>query len=243
MAIWDYFVGAMGGGFVVKLLEFLAGLWRERTGRQQALEKSVDQQLDYFLKCSDDLYSKLRAMAQKDFKATNPDDRREITALVFLFATFWAQMEVLRDTALYVELSKDQRGRDLKQFLNTLYSGQMRLVTRMTQRAIGELAQECPRYIDITRRYAEETNVRNWMLPLREVVESAEGDKRARQRVLRYGVVIHAMMDTLDPKHYVTKELPPYANKLSRQSKRDLHYRTFRNYLQSVKAPEKYIGE
>jgi hypothetical protein len=59
---------------------------------------------------------------------------------------------------------------------------------------------------------------------------------------LRYGVVLHAMIDTLDKKHYTTRSRPGYPNKLSRRSKRDLIGRVFGVYLREVKNTEKYVG-
>lgn len=53
MGLWEFFVGALGGGSVVKLIEFLVGLLRRRTARKEEIEKSVDKQLDYILKTAD----------------------------------------------------------------------------------------------------------------------------------------------------------------------------------------------
>lgn len=188
-----------------------------------------------------DLYSKLRALAQRDFIQSKSDIEASISSLSFLLAVFSGQMEVFRDTALFVELSKDQRGRHIKQFLTTLYSRQIRLLPRMAQRAIGELTLEHNRYIDILREFNRKDELADWFRPLLEVVQTASVNKRIRQRLLRYGVVVHAMIDTLDPEHHVTKQLPAYPNKLSKQSIRDLRYRTFQNYLPFVKDWGKYL--
>ena len=111
----------------------------------------------------------------------------------------------------------------------------------MAQRAIGELTLEHSRYIDILREFNRKGELMEWFRPLLEVVQTASVNKRIRQRLLRYGVVVHAMIDTLDPEHHVTKQLPTYANKLSKQSIRDLRYKTFRNYLPFVKDWGKYL--
>ena len=55
-----------------------------------------------------------------------------------------------------------------------------------------------------------------------------------RQRLLRYGIVIHAMVDTLDPDHDITRDRPSYPHKLSKKSRRDLKYRVFHVYLKFV---------
>ncbi len=63
-----------------------------------------------------------------------------------------------------------------------------------------------------------------------------------RQRLLRYGIVIHAMIDTLDPQHQVSRDRPSYPYKLSRKSWRDLRYRVFGVYLKFVQGSQKYLG-
>ena len=63
-----------------------------------------------------------------------------------------------------------------------------------------------------------------------------------RQQLLQYGVVVHAMIDTLDSNHSVTRDRPAIPNKLSKQTWRDLRYRVFGIYLTFVAGPEKYIG-
>lgn len=243
MSIWEFFIVALGGGSTVKLIEFLVGIWRRRAVRKEEIEKSVDKQLDYILKTADDLYSKLRASAQRDFIQSKHDIESSISSLAFLLAVFWGQMEVFRDKALFVELSKDERGQHIKQFLTTLYSSQIRLLPRMAQRAVGELTLEHKRYIDVSREFDDKGELTDWFSPLLEVVQTASENKTSRQRLLRYGVVVHAMIDTLDPEHHVTKELPAYANKLSKHSIRDLRYKTFRNHLPFVKNWSKYLSK
>ena len=59
------------------------------------------------------------------------------------------------------------------------------------------------------------------MRPLRDLLYETKY-RRARQRMLQYGVVIHALIDTLDRKHYTTKYRPPYPNKLTNRAKHEL---------------------
>jgi hypothetical protein len=60
--------------------------------------------------------------------------------------------------------------------------------------------------------------------------------------VLQYGVIVQALIDTLDPHHHTTRWRPGYPNKLSRRAKRELIGRVFGLYLQKVKHVEKYTG-
>jgi len=58
--------------------------------------------------------------------------------------------------------------------------------------------------------------------------------------MLLYGTILHAMIDTLDPKREVTKDRPAYPNKLNEKSRRELKHRLFRLYLPDVVKHEKY---
>jgi hypothetical protein len=62
-----------------------------------------------------------------------------------------------------------------------------------------------------------------------------------RQRLLQYGTVVHALIDTLDPEHLVTRNRPSMANKLSKRSWAALNYRVFRVYLEFVRNRQRYI--
>lgn len=64
-----------------------------------------------------------------------------------------------------------------------------------------------------------------------------------RQRLLQYGAVLHALIDTLDPKHHVTGNRPGWPNKLTKNSRRALRFRVFSVYLPFVRTKEKYAGE
>jgi hypothetical protein len=59
---------------------------------------------------------------------------------------------------------------------------------------------------------------------------------------MAYGIVVHALVDTLDPKHALSRERPSYPRKLSRKTWRDLRYRIFARYLTVVDDSSKYIG-
>jgi hypothetical protein len=55
-------------------------------------------------------------------------------------------------------------------------------------------------------------------------------------------VIVHALIDTLDPHHRTTRERPAYPNKMTRRAKRELIGRVFGVYLTDVKGIQKYTG-
>jgi hypothetical protein len=81
---------------------------------------------------------------------------------------------------------------------------------------------------------------RQWFSPLARAL-SRLNHSGAKQRLLTYGVILHALIDTLDSKHLVTRERPGWPNKLTTKTKRELKFRVFRQYLKFVNEPERYL--
>src|SRR5205807_2084021 len=131
--------------------------------------------------------------------------------------------------------SATKQGALLLKFLRSLESRRVRLVDRAWQRAIGELLiaenglrKDTINFRDFVELYEAHERMRRWLRPLEERLRDTTRDRqRTRQRVLQYGVVIHAFIDTLDPKHRTTRARPAYPNKLTRRAKREIIGRVF----------------
>jgi len=163
-----------------------------------------------------------------------------------LFGRFWAQIEIIRQEGLTVAITKDKRGAKLQNFLACLESRRVRIVDRTSQRAIGELlvkgAPDYRRtigYIEFVRSVETGEDARRWVEPLATVFRRTH-HTADRQRLLQYGVVVHALIDTLDPTHAVTSDRPSYPNKLTERTRKDLRFRVFGVYLKFVPRKEKY---
>ncbi len=124
----------------------------------------------------------------------------------------------------------------------------VRLVDRMSQRAIAESIlirrdgdTEVMAFIDFVRKFEDGDDDRRWLDPVVRILTRTKHTS-VRQKLLQYGAVLHAMIDTLDPKHRVTRDRPAYTGKLSKRTWRNLKYRVFGVYLTSVANPEKYLG-
>ena len=248
---------ALGGGATVKALDIAYQEFRQRSERSRSARKFLDDHLDPVLKAADELVGKLRSLAESDFKSLHDvrqgsgiQDRisANTKAVAFLFAILWARIEILNRQALSIALSESRQGKSLQSFLDCLESKRIRIVDRILQRAIGELMIKdangilsTNQFITFAKSYAVDAEVRGWLKPLLLVL-SRTSHTYERQKVLQYGVVVHAFIDTLDPKHLVTRERPSFPNKLSRRSWRDLNYRVFGRYLPFVSETSKYIG-
>src|ERR1019366_1020050 len=132
---------ALGGGATVKALDILYQEVRRHFEDFKSAKRFVDQHLDPLLKSADELFGKLRSLADEDFKGLhgvnldlNRIENHDFSSLMYLLAKFWAQIEIIRQEA--VAIVKDVRGRRLQSFMDCLESRRVRIVDRISQRAV-----------------------------------------------------------------------------------------------------------
>ncbi|MDE0007027.1 MAG: hypothetical protein OXS50_01985 [Gammaproteobacteria bacterium] len=241
------------GAFLVKLFDIAYQEMRSRSERRRTARRFVDEHLDPVIRAADELVGKLRSLAVEDFKALRKPHSssaryHDLVDLLYLFAKLWASLEVFRAGGQAVSVVRDKRGKRLTQFVDCMESRAVRIVRRSSQRAIAELALvqrtqgrvDVVPFIDFVRKLENASEAQRWLSPLERVFDRIEHTAN-RQRVLRYGIVIHAMIDTLDQGHAVSRYRPSYPHKLSKKSRNDLRFRVFRVYLTFVKRTDKYL--
>jgi hypothetical protein len=257
---WQLIATYLSGILTVPLVQRLPGSLiaeaRRRWEAKTAARRIIAMQLDPLLKAADELQGKIRSLAEEDFREfrTIPPGVPQRSNLVnlcstlYLFAQFWARLEILRKESFHADLNRNNQGKVLMRFLRCLESRRVRLVDRAWQRAIGESVMEegeALLHIRTFKAFVEEyertPRLQEWIQPLEDVLRQTRLP-RTRQRVLQYGVIVQALIDTLDPKHHTTRERPAYPNKLSRRAKREIIGRVFGTYLPDVRQPEKYTG-
>ena len=241
------------GALLVKVLEIGYQELRGRSERRRTAQGFVDEHLDPVLKAADELVGKLRSLALADFKTLrghrfSHERQHDLLDVLYLVAKFWATLDLFRGGGQTVSVVRDKRGKRLVEFADCLESRRVRIVRRSSQRAIGELAlvpgdgdADVIRFVDFVRRFEEDDEAQRWLAPLVRVLERMD-HTADRQRLLRYGIVVHAMIDSLDSDHAVSRDRPSYPYKLSSRSRRDLQRRVFGVYLKFVKATGKYLG-
>jgi hypothetical protein len=249
--LWRLIAAALGGGLALKLFETLYGEFKEWRSARSASAKSITSNLEPLLKSADELVGKLTSLGRQDFlplrRCSSSDiSDDEMLSVVYLFVQFWAWLELFRVAYYDNELGSSQKGKRLTKFYDCLESRDIRIVDRLYQRALGEAAasvDRSPSFLDFIKIYRDDTDFRRWLRPLIEFLANLDQQK-ARQRLLRYNTILHAMIDCLDEEHRVTRNRPALPNKLSRQSLRDLEYRWFGRYLKFIKRKQvaKYLG-
>jgi hypothetical protein len=171
-------------------------------------------------------------------------DDAEFASLVYLFVQFWSQVESVRLAGMSASVGRSKRGKWTQSFLTCLESRRVRLINRISQRALGEAVLVNGRtmnFVEFIKCYDTDPYIKRWLAPLLTVLSNLDKSDE-RQKVLQYAVVMHAFIDTLDKGHLVTHDRPATPNKLNRESWRDLNYRVFAVYLTFVADRSKYIG-
>lgn len=245
---------ALGSGLTVKVLDIAYSEIRRRADHSRTAKRFVDEHLDPLLKSADELVGKLHALGREDFQrlrnleTAEINENTELSSLVYLFARFWANVEIIRTEGLAIAISEDTRGRQLQNFLDCMESQHVRLIDRANQRAIGEtcLARENSHlriisYTEFVRLASTDSEVSRWLGSLLEVIRHGWHTEK-KQKLLLFGAVAHAMIDTLDGDHAVTKKRPAIPNKLTYRTWKNLRYMVFGVYLKFVRDQEKYLG-
>ena len=246
------FAVAFSAAVIVKVLDIIYQEYARGRNTKRTARDFVDANLDPLLKAADELTGKLRALAEADFKTLHHVtvdecgfENRDFASLIYLFGCFWARIEHIRVAGMSVAMASDPRGAQLQSFFDCLELRRVRMIDRILQRAIGECflrGENAITFVDFVLEFSNENSTtRKWAMPL-ALFLSRLSHTSERQLLLQYGVVIHALIDTLDSEHLVTRERPGWPNKLTDRSWADLNYRVFGLYLSFVGRREKYIG-
>lgn len=251
------FIAALSGGLVAKLVDYPVDWIKYYFGQRKSAKALVDVHLDPLLKAADAIVGKTTSLADRDF-AIGADQRGstyvpaldpDLIGLAYLYARFWGRINILAEESLGVSLAADKRGAKLQKFLACLGSPQVRLVNRTHQNAIGELTTE-PSYdgqqrtiglVEFGKKISEDSSTVTWCRPLLELLGKTNR-KAIRQQLLVYGVVAHALVDTLDPRHQSTHPRSSYDNKLCKSAKQQIEYLVFGEYLKGAGATNRYTS-
>jgi hypothetical protein len=251
------FGAALSGGIVAKLIDYPVDWIKYSFGQRKSAKALVDAHLDPLLKAADAIVGKTSSLADRDFSIKTEQGTGapsslldpDLIGLAYLYARFWGRINILAEESLGVSLASDKRGAKLQEFIACLGSPQVRLVNRTHQNAIGELTTE-PSYdgrkrtvglVEFGNKVNENSSAIIWCGPLFELLGKTK-IKATRQRLLVYGVVAHALVDTLDPKHQSSHPRDSYSNKLSKDAKQQIEHLVFGEYLRNTGARNRYTN-
>jgi hypothetical protein len=249
------FLAALSGGIVAKLIDYPVDWIKYYFGQRKSAKALVDAHLDPLLKAADAIVGKTTSLADRDFSigaerheaASSTALNQELIGLAYLYARFWGRINILAEESLGVSLASDKRGAQLQKFIACLGSPQIRLVNRTHQNAIGELTTELSfdgrqrtiGLVEFGKKISEDSSLVAWFRPLVELLGKTN-IKAHRQQLLVYGVVAHALVDTLDPEHKSTHPRSSYDNKLSKSARQQIEHLVFSEYLKGTGASNRY---
>ena len=253
----EILAAGMTGGFIVKVLDLLYLELTKLKERKRGANAIVNKHLDPLIKSADELLAKIISSARSDFKELpriqkkeNPHERfNEYMHLLYLFANFWARIEILRQESVYINIAEQNNGKNMIRFFTALESKKNRIIERSVQRGIAEALiirnsnkLETITFHDFYEMYfSAKSTLRNWLDPLEKEIQRTY-QKKTRQIVLKYGIILHCLIDTLDSEHRIVRERDVYVNKLSKKTIQDLKYRIFKEYLPFIRNEEKYYN-
>ena len=210
--------------------------------------------LDPILKAASELYGKLESLAKEDFSTfTNPANSNSVDTaqnrkyVYYLYSQFWAQLEHLRLESQYTSLSKIEKGNQLLRFIETFESRKFRILDRSMQRIIGEclITQKDQKFRVMTlNEFIIQFEDANSNLHLR--VQNLEStllsvkNKENRQKILKFGVLVAALIDHFDPKYKTVRRRDIYINKLTEKSKKSIRTLLVEHYLPFLKKTDRY---
>lgn len=247
-------IALVTGGAIWEVIKFIyPEIKRYFDGRKFALD-SFYKNLDPILKSASELYGKLESLAKEDFSTfINPSSSISIDVehnkkyIYYLFAQFWGHLENLRLESQYTSLSKISKGKHLLRFIETFESRKFRILDRSMQRIIGEclINQKDQKFRVLTLnefmvQYGnKDSNLHKQVINLQDFFNSVN-NKKIRQRVLVYGVIIASLIDYFDPKYKIVRRRNIYSNKLSLKSKRIIEFHLVRHYIGVLKNKKQY---
>jgi len=249
------FVAALSGGLIARLIDYLVAWVKASRSEKKSAKALVDAHLDPLLKAADAIVGKTTSLAERDFSLQAGQHEplppnalnQDLIGLAYLYARLWGRIEILAEESLGMSLASDERGAKLQRFIACLGSQRIRLVNRTHQNAIGEITTELSPLgrrrtigvVEFGRKIAEDRSADAWCKPLIQLLATTH-IKTTRQQLFVYGVVLHALVDTLDPNHQSTHPRFSYANKLSKRSKQEIEHLVFGEYLNTLGAVNQY---
>lgn len=241
----------IGGGVILEVVKLVYPDLKKVFLYRIEAKNIFNKHSELILKSADELFGKIYSLAKEDFKIFtnyNPHtDEMNKIYILYLFSSFWASLGIMKQESSYINLTRIKEGKRLLMFVTSHEAKKNRILERSYQRAIGEsvIVKEAGKtrimsLYDFTIEYNKSnSNIRKITQPLEDSLFQT-GNKFHRQKFLLFGIIIHALIDFLDKKHAMVRDRKPYINKLSENTRDQLKYRIFRQYLPFIKNARKY---
>lgn len=242
------------GGAVWEGFKFIYPEIQRSFESRRVANDSFYKNLDPILKSASELFGKLESLAKEDFSTfTNPAYSNSADAIqnrkyvYYLFSQFFAQLEHLRLESQYTSLSKIKKGNQLLRFIETFESRKFRILDRSVQRIIGEclITQKEQKFRvmtlnDFIIQYEDiNSNLYKRVQNLEAALLSVRNNEK-KQSILKFGVLVAALIDHFDPEYKTVRRRKIYLNKLTLKSKKTIKTVLLEHYLPFLKDKTRY---
>lgn len=242
------------GGVIWEGIKFVYPEVKRSIESRRIANDSFYKNLAPILKSASELFGKLESLAKEDFSTfINPTHSNSVDTIqnrkyvYYLFSQFWAQLEHLRLESQYTALSKIRKGNQLLRFIDTFESRKYRILDRSMQRIIGEclITQKEQKFRvmplnDFIVQYEDtNSNLFKRVQNLEAVLLSVR-NKEKSQTILKFGVIVAALIDHFDPKYKTVRKRKVYLNKLTLKSRKSIKTILLEHYLPFVKNKSRY---
>jgi hypothetical protein len=246
-------IAALLGGLVVKLLDIGYSEYKLRSQKDKNSREHTLKNISPVLRSGDHLISKIKKLADEDFKSVVLKANGLLTAdtleVLYLLAHFYACLFLLMHKIdLMSQVTKDD-AKNILTFLDLFENKKIRLIERLNQQAISQILMkrekdgyEMMSFPEFVEELEKKDSLERWISPLKELVLRLNHTKE-RQLLLKHGVLVHVFIDHFDPQHQATRDRPSYPNKLSERTRKDLVFRIFKIYLPFVHNTAKYTNK
>lgn len=213
----------------------------------QDAKKELYTSIDPILKSADELYGKIYSLSKEDFATfINPSNsisenvQQNQKYVCYLFAQFWAQLEILRMKSQYSSIVRIKKGAQLIKFIEAFEARDFNILDRSIQRMIGEglieNAQSSFQLMSLNQFIISLGTPRPENVWIKELETKLFSTKQVaiRQRFLMYGFLLDALIKHYDPKNKIVRERKLYINKFNKNSKKAIKWKVFKQFLPFV---------
>ncbi|MDO6804003.1 hypothetical protein Q4595_16275 [Wenyingzhuangia sp. 1_MG-2023] len=250
---YTYIITLFSGGVVWEVVKFFYPDIKNYLEKRKKAKEILHKNLDLAIKSADELYGKLESLSKEDFatfiniqnsNSNSPEHNQIYTC--YLFAQFWASLEIIRLQSNYSSITRLKKGKELIRFIETIESRKFRILDRSKQRIIGEsMIINADDKFKIVSLYTffykieNDTVFNKWINELKNTILSSK-KKEIRQQILTHGLISAMFIDHFDSKEEISRRRKIYKNKLSRKSKVIIKNVLLTHYLKFIENKENY---
>ena len=243
-------IGVIGAPIIWEIFKFFYPDIKQFFGAKSDAKRILYKHINSILKSGDELLGKIHSLARNDFTSLRNVDKREehdVIYIMYLFANFWGRLMIMKIDSDYTALSQITKGQELLKFVTAYEASKKRIIDRSIQRTLGEslIVDNNNKFrlktlYEFSKEYEiEDSGIKKLFKPLRDLLENC-GPIETRQKILQFGIIIHALLDHYDSKHKIIRDRKSYENKLTQKTKESLQGRIFKHYIPFVMHHNKY---